>query len=174
MLFSVHRRARHRGGKRPVLSSRSLTVCLQSWSAEATGKRQRRRGMYQWTLEGSLVQKLSRLPRFLQLPRVICDSQMEIKTSSRITRFGRCRSVPASTLKRTAHGEPSPGNAMTFLSDRMESTEPSKPNTIPALSGKEAICLLRLFSANQNQSRWTKHCGRASYSAMDITHGSSL
>ncbi|SRR5229473_398872 len=67
-------------------------------------------------------------------------------------RIGKRRRVLASTLKRTAQGEPLPGSAMTFLSNRIESTEPSKLNTMPALSRKDGRYSPRVFSANRSQS----------------------
>jgi len=81
----------------------------------------------------------SRVPAYVQLPSVMRNSQIETPMFSRMSRLGRCRNVLASTLKLTAQGEPSPGSAMTFLSNRIESTEPSKLNTIPAFKDRIAI-----------------------------------
>jgi hypothetical protein len=43
------------------------------------------------------------------------DSQIDTPMSSRMSRLGKCRRDLASTLKRTAQGEPSPGSAMTLV-----------------------------------------------------------
>jgi hypothetical protein len=48
------------------------------------------------------------------------DSQTDTPTFSEMIRFGKGRSVLAFTLKRIAHGEPSPGRATVFFSDRIK------------------------------------------------------
>jgi hypothetical protein len=68
------------------------------------------------------------------------DSRTDTPIRSLMNRFGRRRRALASTLNDTVQGGPSPGNAMTFLSERIAKKEPLKWNVTMALSASAATC----------------------------------